>query len=166
LTGLSQGTSKNQRVGRDIIVKSIHIKGILDFVATTAADTTDIAYIYVILDTAANGGTAGSAPCLVADLFSNTSVAEQLLNPDNTDRFRVLKVIKHTFQAQTFTPGGVPIQMTWPFDIYIPMNMKVVYSGTAGNQSELRTNQIFLAYGSLIGKVVALAASRIRFTDV
>lgn len=146
-------------------MKSVHIKGIVDFVPTTNADTTDIAYIYVILDTAANGGTATLAPCLIADIMSNTSVGEQLMNMDNADRFRILKVWKHTFQVQT-QAAGVGLQMTVPFDIFVPCNMKVVYSSTSGNQNEIRTNQIFVIYGSLIGKCVALAASRVRYTDV
>lgn len=166
LVGVLQGTSENQRIGRDILVKSVHIRGVLEFIPSVVADTFDMAIIYVIFDTQCNGGGGGGTPCVLADLFVNTAAGEELLNMDNTGRFRVLRRLVYSFNTPTFTPAGLPVSQFAEVDCWIPCNTKVTYSAGTGTISEIRTNNIFLAYGSSAGKCVFAGVHRIRFTDV
>lgn len=166
LVGITQGTTENNRIGREILVKSVHIRGILEFNPTVTVDVFDHAIIYVILDTQANGGGGGGTPCVLADLFSNVVSAEELLNMDNTQRFRVLRRAVYQFETKTLSAGTNPIPQACLVDLWIPCNMRVVYSAATGTISEIRDNNIFLAYGSSTGKCVFAGAHRVRFTDV
>jgi len=168
-TGLTQGTGENQRIGRAINVKSIHIRGMATFTPTLLTDTYETVVLYLILDTQANGGTVTGTPAGSTEIFSPSNPGMELLNMDNSDRFRVLRRWTHQFNTNTYeTIAGA--STTGPeqralIDMYVKCNMKLVYAASTGNQAELRDNQVFLCAGSNLGKTEINASSRIRFTD-
>jgi len=169
LAGLSQGTGETQRVGREVILKSLMLRGVVSFNPTASSDHVELFILYVILDTQCNGGGGGGTPCVLGDLFSTLAAGAEQLNMDNTNRFRVLKRYTALFNTNAFqaTAGSttIPCEQLRQCNIYIPLNMKAVFSSTTGVITEIRSNNIFLAYGSANAKCDAAFSSRFRFTD-
>lgn len=167
--GLTQGVGENQRVGREIIAKSLMLRGVVSFNPTASSDHVELFILYVILDTQCNGGGGAGTPCVLGDLFSTLAAGAEQLNMDNTARFRVLKRYTALFNTNTFqaTSGSttIPPEQLRQCNIWIPLNMKMVYSEATGIITGIRTNNIFLAYGSANAKCDAAFSSRIRFTD-
>lgn len=160
---LTQGVGENQRIGRKICVKSVHFRGNCEFVPQAASQGWDRAVIMLVLDTQCNGAFPANPP---TDVFSSTNPAAFLLNLDNTNRFRILKTWSNDFNASVQDVGGVTLaNQIRHVDMYVPMNMEVMYSAATGAIAEIRDNNLFLAYGSSNGECIFGGSSRVRFTD-
>lgn len=81
-TEIAEGTDNNERVGRVVKLKSVHLKGFVRFTDDTLAQ--QIVRIAVVADTENNG----SAPSQ-SDIFENTGVMS-FRNMQNSNRFRFL----------------------------------------------------------------------------
>ena len=81
-TEIAEGTDNNDRVGRSIKVKSVHLKGFVRFTDDTLAQ--QIIRCAVVQDTENNG----SLP-VQSDIFQNTGVMS-FRNMSNSNRFRFL----------------------------------------------------------------------------
>lgn len=169
LAGLSQGVGETQRVGREVILKSLSLNGVVAFNPTASSDAVEYFVMYVILDTQCNGGGGGGTPCVLGDLFSTLAAGAEQLNMDNSARFRVLRKVQYTFNTQAYqaTAGSttLPAEQLRHCQVWIPLNCKVTYSEATGIISSIRSNNIFLAYGSANAKCDAAFSSRFRFTD-
>jgi len=160
---LTQGVGENQRIGRKICVKNIHYRGNVEYIPQVGSEAWDRAVIMIILDTQCNGAFPANPP---TDVFSSTNPSAFLLNLDNSNRFRVLKSWSHDFNATVQDVGGATLaNQIAHVDLYVPMNMEVVYSANTGAIAELRDNNIFLAFGSANGLCQFGGSSRVRFTD-
>lgn len=172
LNGIAQGTGYDQRIGRNIMVKSIHVKWKLTGAPhnETAASFSPGAIIRVIIfvDNQPNGELA-SVPgdFLVASAPGKYPLAH--LNMANSARFRVLFDKRYCVaNANADDRSG------WKFivydETYQKMNLKITYSNTStGTISDIETNAI---YAYVISDIidgdnlpVLEMNARIRFVD-
>lgn len=159
---IPQGDTSNTRDGRNAIIKSVQIKGTLDFVpGAAAAPMAGNTWIYMVVDTQANG-----AYPAITDLFTSANMWENQLNLNNSQRFQVLKKWVHNWSVKAgATTAYAPESqaLNW----YKKVNIPMVWSSTAGAITEVRTNNIFFAYGSsgsTIDDIVTFSGScRLRF---
>jgi len=160
---LTQGVGESQRIGRKICVKNFHLRGNCEFVPQAASQGWDRATIMLVLDTQCNGAFPANPP---TDMFQSTNPSAWMLNLDNTNRFRILKTWSHDFNATVQDVGGLTLaNQVAHVDMFVPMNMEVMYSANTGAIAEIRDNNLFLAYGSTNGECVFGGSSRVRFTD-
>lgn len=158
---IPQGTGESARVGRLAQIKSIQLRMNLLYQPGAAAAASTNSFIYVVLDTQCNGAAAA-----VTDVLTGTNLSTALLNLDNSQRFRILKKIRVTFQ-----PGaGVSTaynSMYKQVEFYKKLNIPIDYSSTTGAITEIRSNNIFLLAGSdgSDDTVTVAGNCRVRYTD-
>lgn len=157
---INQGLAgSGNRIGNKIIIKSIQLK--LDFTLGFGPAPADIYHLYLIQDSQCNG----TLP-VAADVFIAAGpMGTQLRTIENGARFRILKhfVVKLDSTAPGVGGGdGDYIQE----ECYIKCNIPIVYSSTTGVIAEVRSNNLFMVYGSSGGTATATGNARIRFTDL
>lgn len=156
-----QGDTESSRDGRKIVVKSIRIKG--GVVNADNAASRLQAVMYLVLDTQCNGAAAG-----VSDVLTGTNFGSALPNLANVERFKILK----SWKISCAPAAGVTASFansSAMFDIYKKCNIPIMFDNTAttGAITTIRSNNLFLMCGSIIGDDVwtVTGTSRIRFTD-
>jgi len=155
---IAQGDTELTRDGRQIVVTSIHLKGILTFTPGAGVGTC-IVYLYLVLDTQCNGAAAA-----VTDVLASSNMGTALSQIDNSQRFRILRKWHWVFNSGSGVAGAIDPQMKY-MEYYTPCNIKVDYSGATGAITEIRSNNIFLLAGaSALDDVVSFAGTaRLRF---
>lgn len=162
---IPQGVTENTRVGRRCTVTHIGMRLTVNLPTTaTAADTTDIIRILLILDKQCNGSNAAVTQLLENDNYQSfNSLA-------NSGRFRTLwdKTISISAAAgsgrgstDTLSYGAVSKALTFFKDVNIPIE----FNAGTGAITEVRSNNILLYYGSKQGVAGIDGEVRIRFVD-
>jgi len=125
------------RQGRQVHWKSIHIKGLLRPQSTAIG--ANLARLMVIWDHQNNSGTGGTE----AEILNNTVSSICFTNLNNKDRFTILRDI-------TWAQGAKASQVsdasnTYPIDIYVNLKgYKTQYSGTTAAIGAVATGNIIL----------------------
>lgn len=156
---IPQGDTESTRDGRLAYIKSIQMRGNLTYVPAAGATAATQCTMYLVLDTQANGAAAA-----VTDVFTSTAVETQLINLNNSGRFRVLKRWDFRFAS----PAGVSTaynNVVVPFNFYKRCNIKIDWSSTTGAITEIRSNNLFLIAGSAFDDdtVTYTGVTRVRF---
>lgn len=159
---IPQGVTEQSRVGRACVIKSLQLRIHAGFAPAAAATASTNAWIYVVQDTQANGAAAA-----ITDVLTSNNMSTGLLNLDNSQRFRILKKLK-----MTFNPGaGVTTaynNVNVDKECFLKLNIPIDYSSTTGAITEIRSNNIFLLAGTDTTSddtVVLDGNARVRFTD-
>lgn len=158
LVGMAQGTTASTRIGQKIVVKSIQIK--LGFTLAAGAVDTDIHHVYLVQDTQCNGTQAA-----IADVFINSGdMGLEMRTMENGARFKILKhfVVRLNADAGVAAAFGGDYQQE---ECFIKTNIPVTYNAAAGAIAEIKTNHLFLVYGSSNGTATVAGNARIRYTD-
>lgn len=155
---IPNNTQVGGRVGSKIVIKSIQLK--LNAVLAAGATDTDILHIYLVQDTQANGALPA-----IADVFTaGPVIGTQLRNVENSMRFKILKHFVFNLSADAGVAaafGGDTQQQ----ECYIKCNIPIYYNGTAGAIGEIRSNNLFMIYGSNVAVATSGGAARLRYTD-
>lgn len=156
-----QGDTESGRDGRKIVVKSIRIRGGVINI-DNAASKLD-AWMYLVLDRQCNGAAAAAT-----DVLSSTNFGASLPNLANVERFQILK----RWRVTCAPAAGVAASFansSAAFDIYKKCNIPILFdnSVTTGAITSIRSNNLFLMCGSILGDDLwqVTGTSRIRFTD-
>jgi len=139
---IPQGDTESTRDGRLAVIKSIQIRGVSTFTPGAAAGGAYVTYLYLVLDTQANGAAAA-----ITDVFTSNDMTANMLNLNNSGRFRILKKWVHKLTSQ----AGVQTALTEakvPIEFYKRCNIKMDWSSTTGAITEIRSNNIFLCAGA------------------
>lgn len=159
LTLIPQGDTESTRDGRLALIKSIQIRGTLTFAPGAAATAATVAYLYLILDTQCNGAAAA-----ITDVFTSNGMGDNLLQLNNSGRFRILKkwVVPFNSSAGVTTAYNNVIV---PIEYFKACNIKVDWNSTAGAITEIRSNNLFLMAGAVgSDDTVTMAGNcRLRF---
>ncbi len=158
---IPQGVTESQRVGRKAFIKSIQIRGTLNYAPGAAAAATAQNWIYLVMDTQANGAAAA-----VTTVLTSNNLALAMRNLANQERFKVLKIFHFSMNATAgVTTAYNGIIRTWKY--YKKCNIPIEYSSTTGAITEIRSNNLFLLAGSQSGDDLTTIAAvcRVRFTD-
>jgi len=156
---IPQGDTESTRDGRQCTIDSITIKGLLTFDPAAAADASGVTWIYLVQDTQTNGAQAA-----ITDIFT-TSTLINMVNLANSSRFKLLKKWVHTWNPPAGATGAYNTQSAY-LDYYMKCNIPLEFSAGTGALTELKSNQVFLAYGSntSIDDLVGFAGiCRLRF---
>lgn len=162
---IPQGVTESTRIGRSCTIRLIELRLTLIYNPATAASLGDVSLISVVQDKQTNGAAA------TADLVyqSTSALPNQFRNLENVDRFRVLKEMRHVWNAN----AGV----TTAYDLVvkrvacrIKCNIPMLYDSTAstGALGTIRTNNVFLlagSYGASDDLISVSGNCRVRFSD-
>lgn len=189
------GTGPENRIGRKITLKKLHIRLAFKNVhtsATSGAQTADMVRCLVIQDTQCNG----SAVTATSDLFQNPAsgaLIRAFNNLENSGRFKTLydKTIDMNAQVGGAYGAMVPVNVpaaaggnqaayTVPAntdlflsgesvkhrDVYLNnLSIPLEYKGTTGAVTELTSNNIFMFFVSQESHTQVAAQWRARFED-
>lgn len=139
---IPQGDTESTRDGRYAWIRSIQLRGVVHATPSSAATFSDSIYLYVVLDTQANGAAAA-----VTDVFTSSNMGTNMLNLNNSGRFRILK----KFVLNINPPAGATTAyntVTRALEWYKRCNIKMDWSSTTGAIGEIRSNNIFLLAGA------------------
>lgn len=157
-----QGDGPSHRDGRQISMKSIHVKGLVTIAAQlfqATPDTVPDVFIALVLDKQTNGAQMTSE-----QLFENPSTSpllcvQPLINMTNSSRFRVLKTVRvsaadfagsvQPFVRLTGTGGTTDdVQQQGanvPFSMFVNLrDMKVNFTGTGSLVSNIVDNSLHI----------------------
>lgn len=151
------GSSQNNRVGRQVVAKSLMMTGRIRSNATpSATQAADTVWIWVIIDRQSNGLTAG-----VTDIWSNTTGHGALRNLNNGPRFKILKC----FECKVdYGQSGVDVNV--PFEARIPLSKVLTFPN--GSASVPNKNNLLIFAGTSNSNNTTLVVdiyTRVRFYD-
>lgn len=149
--GVPLGPSPNERVGRKIRMKSLHIRGVSNLPATSNQNFR----IIVVYDKQFNSFPVGgvtASDIMSQDIFSGFH------NEGNQDRFI-------TIVDQIFYPIDSDVNMRTTFNIYRKLNLESVYTGNAVN--DISTGALLIMQADPTTAATSLTfTARMKFTDV
>lgn len=154
LNGVGTGTDYQLRTGRKIKMRAIQLRGFTVRADSSGSGRWDL---YVVLDKQANGSTPATTD------FLETATSLSFLNLNNRDRFQVLY---HQAGLQVLTN---PDPASGLIDVYIPVDIDVVYNGTGGTAAAIASNSLWcfqVSDNGTAGQGFNFELySRVRFTD-
>lgn len=162
LNGVAQGTDYNQRVGRQMLLKSVELRG---YAYADADGSSDLQYVrvMVVLDNATNG----AAPIITDILTAQTSIS--MPNLANRGRFRILSDQRHAFEGAITAAGVGPKTMNCDLYLRWPKGIVVQNNGTAATVGSIQSGALWLvtigSSGSVNQNASAQLCTRVRFTD-
>jgi len=163
LNGIAVGDDNTSRDGRQVTIKSVQVRGILQPV--DAGTSPGKSRLLLVWDNAANSG----AIATVAQILS-ASTANSFPLIDNAQRFTILHDESNSLggydQTATQAVAGSPTVVD--INIYKRVNAVTQYSGTAATIGSIQNGALLMV---TIGTNVAnnggtfVVATRVRFTD-
>lgn len=172
LNTVAQGVSEENRIGRQIHMKSIQVKGVLHIPAQvneTALDHGGAILLSLVLDTQTNGVTINSEDVYKnkgANVLTGASLFRDL---EQVNRFKILKTKKINLKEASVVWDGTNIEQSGyqiHFDMFKNLNrLEVNYCGTTSDVANIVDNSLhFLAFTSSTGYVPTIYYNaRLRF---
>lgn len=159
LTLIPQGDTQSTRDGRRAFIRSVQLRGALDYNPGSNGYAAVHCFLYLVLDTQCNGAAAGAT-----DVFTSATAHTSLMNLNNSGRFKIMKkwIFYMEPQAGTTTAFNACRRQ---IEFFQRCNIKVDWSSTTGAISEIRSNNLFLLAGSdnANGLVAFSGNCRLRF---
>lgn len=162
------GSGPSDRIGRQVIVKSIFITGRITYVPAAAVTAADYAYMVLVQDTQTNGiaATIGDAD---TGIFTGTDPAAWMRSMPTSKKFRILKF----WRVKMISGGGdgtdynnVVQHIRYFKKCNIPIDFST--AATNGELTGVRSNNIFLVTcsGGLSDDLMTFTGNaRLRYTD-
>lgn len=170
---IKTGSSNYQRVGRKVFMRSIYLRGELEF-SSPSEQKRGHYRLLVVYDSQTNGAAPTWADVIQAvdNAGGTTSEVWDGLNLGNRDRFRVLIDKDWAISGTTdFGTPGVPFSVLNAGDSTIVefrslKGMETVYGADAGALGDIKSGAIWCwFFGSQAGEVRVQIGCRIRYTD-
>ncbi len=171
LSGVAQGTSESEHLGRTMYMKSIHLKGRLIFPVVESAmgpTPTPDCRICVILDTDTKG-----VEVTASDVM-DTGQTNQVLafrNLQHTSRLKVLYDKRFIVKLKEMNEGGSDLYASpetlirWSFHKRFKVPIRVLFSGTGENVSNVVDNSLHFICVSSDSFLRFEYQCRLRFCD-
>lgn len=159
LNAIEQGDGENQRDGRKVTLKSIHIRGKVESQANTACQVR----IVLVHDTQTNGATIDPANVLLPPV-SGTLATHAFRNLQYSKRFRILYDRKWVINPQpVFNAVTVSSNQDKIFKIDKNLNIAVNFTGTTPVVANIADNSLHLMAITDSAPVQLQYTSRCRF---
>lgn len=153
MNGLSFGTDNNNRVGRKIWMKYLHIKGIIQASTVGTVPSDQFVRVMCVYDLTPNGAAFAKADLLqnVTQSGGTSSDGDTFLNVNNRGRFRILLdqmwampiQTGITFGSSTYFAMGAPTVQ--PLDLVIIVDEEAVYNGgDTGTISDINSGALYM----------------------
>jgi len=173
LNGCVAGSQNFNRIGRKICLKSLQIRGY--FLATDFSTAQTFARMIVVYDKQSNGSAPTFANIIQSQNIAGTtsSLATDMVNLDNRDRFEIIRDKQVALAALQNTAtqafSGAPTILY--VEDYIKLgNRETVYNaGTAGTVGDITSGALyvfFIASQANAAGVTYTGTFRLRFTDL
>lgn len=163
---IPQGDTESQRIGRKVVIRSLHLRGTLTLLnATDVTNTSNQFRMRIVIDTQTNGAQFGATDLLETDAINSFS------NLANRSRFRVLYDKTKEFNSFGASATGAAYsfgEVIKPISVNLKLNLPVEFdnSATTGAITTVRSNYICITMQSSTGEIISMAmTSRIRYTD-
>lgn len=172
-SNIAQGTTSQTRIGNQIILKDITIRGILQLIPPGTASRAGnfvVGEVVLLIDKQANK--PGAPPSTSGANIFQSSQPTAFRDLDYANRYSI--IYRQTFNmSNPNTSGdGLDNRLLLPFNIHKKMNLLVNYDGLTGAYSEITNNVlwmgVFLWDGSGSGSTVTIEEynARTRFKDL
>lgn len=163
LNCMIRGDDYTERIGRKIQVSSLYIRGYIRHEnAVPGVINAQLWRLIVFSDSQPNGTAPG-----VTDVLMTANPSAQL-NPNNRDRFKILKDKQWTSDgANNQTIGN----HAFPIKLFKQLNLQTIFNGTnAGTIADINTGALFMLWiGSEAAGALtdgnAIVSVRIRYVD-
>jgi len=181
LNGLQAGTGSFNRIGRKVHLKTLRLKGCVEFASTPSAvgaESSNFLRMVVVWDQQPSGGTIPTWDTVFGITDQNGNESSTILSPlryDNMDRFKVLKDKVIDYQVQPSSPVSTAvITEQVPFDEFVSLgNREVVYASTSNptTLADISTGGLYVYFrahvntGTQGAAVPAVSIARLRYTD-
>lgn len=160
---IAQGTTESERIGRAIRIKKIQARFLVSIPSTsTPGETVDNVRIIVYKDKQANGAAATITGLL------ETAAYLSFNNLANSRRFQILLDKKVQVNCTSGAYDGTNDQFgsnSVYFEWYKSCDIPVEYDSTVGAITEIRSDNIGVAYISANGFAAVGAQFRVRYDD-
>jgi len=166
------GSDYNNRIGRKTVMKSLYIRGHLRLKAAANLDhatpcPAQQARLIIFCDMQPNGATPN-----LTDLLTGADATYQL-NPNNRDRFKIIKDKLYsfdTYEVNTLNGWAQSGRTGYDIKIYKKLNMETIFNATnAGTIGDINTGALYMVW---VGTVIsddsipeAYVSTRVRFDD-
>lgn len=163
LTTIAQGDGEQNRDGRNCVVQSIYVNGVIRCAPQanqTATDTPAKIYVAMVLDTQTNGAQLNSEDVFTNPSASGTLAANPLRNLQYSQRFRVLSKFECVMPHPNIAFDGTNIEQQGSvkeFQLSWRGALKCQYTGTTSDIANQADNSVhIIAYCSDTGQVPTL----------
>ncbi len=164
---IPEGNGESDRIGRKITIKKLGWRyEVLLPTTATAADTSDVVRVMMVLDKQANGALGVNTAVLEDDDYQSFN------NLANSQRFRILMDKSYSIASKsgsgrgttdTLSYGDAVITAQWHKNCNIPIEYD--NSATTGVITTIRSNNLFVIVGSKSGVAGFRSKLRVRYTD-
>ncbi len=166
LTVIPEGNGEQERVGRKITIKRVHMTGALTLGwSVGAANTSERVLCYIVQDRQTNGAVFSATDLLDADGIDN------FLNLANSSRFKILAKKTYILNVGGAAPSGAAYifgEDIVPVEFHLKVNIPMEYdnSATTGVVTTVRSNNIYFVTQSQTGLLTSLVGNvRLRYSD-
>ncbi|AMH87771.1 putative capsid protein [Pacific flying fox faeces associated circular DNA virus-15] len=164
LNAIASGAGIDERVGRQITLKSIFSRWGFYPSTTTSAPQGTIVRVLIVYDAQAN---SAASPPAVNEILA-TGTWDSPMNLNNRERFKIITEFKVTVGATLYTAGALTAGSPVPrvVEKYKKLNMTTTYSGPNNTNANIATGAIYVVtIPSLNNTVVADYYHRTRYMD-
>lgn len=156
LNDVPNGTGRNDRIGRKIVVRSVQLTGVL----RVKPDGDDACRVIIGVDKQNNGSGAGSAEFL-DDTLAGVVAPIAFRNLTNSNRFQMLYDKLYALNLGAQGQAATRVLPKFFKKCYIPIE----FDGESGVISEIQSNNIFLHFVCLRDLTSFTYNVRLRYTD-
>lgn len=169
-----QGVEVYQRIGRKIYMKSLHIRGQIQCIATAAID---VGRILVVYDSQSNGGGLPVVGSLLQDCNAGVNInGFSHININNRQRFKIIRDYQVILPAATFTAGVITnpghqdnIENSHMINWFIPLKgLESIFQATStGTVTDIQSGSllIFALSNAQDNKYTFSLTTRLRYYD-
>lgn len=160
---IPQGTTESGRIGRKVVLKAVSIRLVYTLEQTTAQANTDDGCRVIVYHDRQTNGTAAS----VTDILKSNSYLS-FNNLANKDRFKILSDKFYDLSATAGAYDGTTSQfarIAKTKSLHLKLDVPIEFSSTAGDITEIRSNNIGILVKSDQGKIAVAGLVRVRYGD-
>jgi len=163
INGVARGDDINERIGRQITMRSVQVSAVLVPNVTQASQVPSCVRMMIVYDRQANAAAPTLASVLV--MHNVTSAIVGIRNLEFRERFQVIKddIISLPGSSSTAYQDGPRI-----WKVYLPVNLVTTFnSGDAGDIADIATGSLYLFMFSNVsaGQPYCAWTSRVRYAD-
>jgi len=165
LLAIAQGTAQNQRIGRQIVVKSIHVRVLVE---RSGAVPFDLLRCILYLDQQCNGVAAAITDILDPGVDGTNPDPTSYLNLSNSKRFKILRDETYANNTSSYDPvNNLHTQSHHYFDFHVTLDIPIEYSSTTGGITELKSNNVgvFIVGADKTNRAWSTLNARVRYSD-
>lgn len=160
VNGIARGDEINERNGREVVMKSVQIKGYVT--ATSATGSPQLARVALVYDRQTNG-----SALTAAQVFTSV-LPWQPRNLENRRRFKIMMDKYISVPSRVTGDSSGPVFV--PFEFYRKLDHPITFnSGDAGTVADITTGSMYLVFMSNVASgttdAVSEGSCRIRYQD-